>query len=288
MASLRNIDVSLLRAFVAVAETGRMTTAAKVVNLTQSAVSQKIKRLEELFDLTLFDRRADAARLTREGERLISRAQRMIALNDEVISDMRGADFTGEVRLGVPHDVVAVMMPSILRVFRQENPHVLVTLVSDATVTLRKMLREKKLDLALMTEQEHGAQGQFLLADQLVWVGAKGGDAHRRRPISVALGDESCSFRPHAIEALNKAGIAWRAICQVGSLEPVFATLEADMAVAPFLARTVPDRLIILKDPELPTLPPFNINLRLPAASATGAAHELARHIRDGFARRYR
>jgi len=288
MTSLRNIDVSLLRTFVAVAETGRMTTAAKVVNLTQSAVSQKIKRLEELFDLTLFDRHADAARLTRDGERLISRAQRLIALNDEVMGDMRGADFTGEVRLGVPHDVVGMMMPPILRAFRQENPHVLVTLVSDATVTLRKLLREKKLDLALMTEQDHGTQSQFLLADQLVWVGAKGGDAHRRRPLSVALGQETCSFRPRAIEALNKAGIAWRAICQVGSLEPVFATLEADMAVAPFLARTVPDRLVILKDPDLPVLPPFNINLRMPAASATAAARELARHIQEGFARRYR
>ena len=287
MTALRNIDINLLRAFVAVAETGRMTTAAKVVNLTQSAVSQQIRRLEELFELALFERRADAARLTRDGERLLTRAQRLIALNDEVMSDMRGADFTGEVRLGVPHDVVGIMLPAILRAFRQENPQVLVTLVSDATVTLRKLLREKKLDLALLTEQGLANADQLLLVDQLVWVGARGGEAHRRRPLSVALGQDTCSFRPRATEALNKAGIDWRAICQVGSLEPVFATLEADMAIAPFLSRTVPERLVILKDPDLPALPPFNITLRVPANGTTPAASELARHVREGFARRY-
>ena len=288
MTALRDIDISLLRAFVAVAETGRMTTAAKVVNLTQSAVSQKIRRLEELFGTYLFERRADAARLTRDGDRLLSRAQRLIALNDDVLSEMRGTDFTGEVRLGVPHDVVGIMLPAILRRFRQEHPNVLVTLVSDATTTLRAMLKERQLDLALMTEQTAGDPDQFLITDQLVWVGVKGGDAHLRRPLSVALGQESCSFRPHAVAALDKAGIPWRAICQVGSLEPVFATLEADMAVAPFLARTVPDRLTILKDAALPELPHFNINLRLPPAAVTPSAQELARHIREGFIQRYR
>jgi DNA-binding transcriptional LysR family regulator len=50
-----DIDVSLLRSFVAVAETGRMTTAAKVVNRSQGAVSQQIKRLEDLFRTPLFE-----------------------------------------------------------------------------------------------------------------------------------------------------------------------------------------------------------------------------------------
>jgi DNA-binding transcriptional LysR family regulator len=283
----RNIDTALLRAFVAVAETGRMTTAAKIVNLSQGAVSQQIKRLESLFGLELFDRKADAARLTRDGEKLIVRAHRLIALNDEVFEQMREVDFAGEVRLGVPHDIVGMLMPPILRAFRQEHPNVLITLVSDATRTLRAQLLDRKLDLTLVTEPERGDRDQHLLADRLVWVGAKGGDAARRRPLSVALGQESCGFRSVAIKALTKARIEWRAICQVGSMEPVFATLEADMAVAPFLSRTVPDRLATFNDGELPPLPIFHINLRLPASGVSAVAAELARHIREGFSRRY-
>jgi DNA-binding transcriptional LysR family regulator len=287
MPGLRDIDVGLLRSFVAVAETGRMTTAARVVNLSQGAVSQQIKRLESLFGMNLFDRTADAVRLNRNGEKLIAQAHRMIALNDEVLEQLQKADFSGEVRLGVPYDVVGRLMPPILRRFSQEHPNVLVTLVSETTHSLRSDLSERKVDLALMTEAEPGGREQLLLTDRLVWVGSKGGDAWKRRPVAVALAQEGCPFRALAIKALTKSAIVWRPICQVGSLEPVFATLEADMAVAPFLFHTVPDRVEVLPDGCLPSLPPFHINLRLPSRGVTRVASELARHIREGFRRRY-
>ncbi len=287
MADVHNIDVALLRAFIAVAETGRMTTAGKIVHRTQGAISQQIKRLEALFETQLFDRKAGSARLTREGEKLLVKAYRLISLNDEVMDQMRTVDFGGEVRLGVAHDIVRAMMPPILRRFRQEHPNVLITLVSDTTQALRADLRERKIDLALMTEPERGDRDQFLLTDRLIWVGAKGGDAHRRRPLSVALGQENCGFRAAAIKALTKAGMPWRAICQFGSLESVFATLEADMAIASFLSRTVPDRLAALRSRELPELPRFHINLRLPNTGTDSVVMEFARHIREGFSSRY-
>ena len=287
MPALRDIDVGLLRAFIAVAETGRMTTAARIVNLSQGAVSQQIKRLESLFEEALFERRANAARLTRAGERLMVGALRLVALNDEVLNQMRGTDFSGEVRLGVAHDIVGRLMPPILRVFRQAHPNVLVTLVSDTSQAVSTDLRDGRIDLALVTESERGARDQWLLSDRLVWVGARGGEAYLRHPLSVALGEEHCGFRASAIEALTKAGIDWRPICQVGSLEPVFATLEADMAVAPFLSRTIPDRLVMLEAGNLPALPIFHINLRPPTTGTSPVATELARHIREGFRKRY-
>ena len=283
-ASIRDIDIGLLRAFVAVAETGRMTAAARIVHLSQGAVSQQVKRLESLFDAILFERKADAMTLTREGERLIVRAHRLIALNDEVVGEMRGEDFNGEVRLGVAHDIVGTLMPQILRAFRRERPNVLVTLVSDVSHVLRQHLRERRIDIALLTESRRGAHAEYLLTDRLLWVGARDGDAHRQRPLSVALGQEHCAFRAAAIDALNQADIEWRAICQVGSLEPVFATLESDMAVAPFLSRTVPERLMALPDDALPPLPAFHVNLRLPSTGVSAIAGELAQQIRGTLA----
>jgi DNA-binding transcriptional LysR family regulator len=287
MHSVRDIDIGLLRTFVAVAETRRMTIAARVVSVSQGAVSQQIKRLEALLRVTLFARMADAARLTRDGERLMPLAHRMIAMNDDVAAQMASIAFAGEVRLGVPHDVVGRLMPPILRSFSREHPGVLITLVSERTAVLRKLLRERSIDLALMTESNRADRGQHLMTDQLVWVGAKGGEASSLRPLAVALGQNGCAFRALAIRALNAAKIEWRAICQVGSMEPVFATLEADMAVAPFLLRTVPDRLAVLSDAVLPALPKYHINLKVAAGEGSVSALELGRHIREGFARRY-
>lgn len=287
MPTSRDIDVALLRAFVAVAETGRMIRAARVVGRSQGAVSQQILRLEALFGVTLFDRRADAVRLTADGERLMARAHRLISLNDQVMNEMREVPFVGEVRLGVPPDIVAMLMPPILRAFSQAYPNVLVTLVSATSDVLAGQLERRDVDLAILTEAARGGQGEHLLTDRLTWVGARGGEAFRKRPLSVALGPEQSGFRQAAVKALTNAGVDWRPICQVGSLEPVFATLEADMAVAVFLSRTVPDWLEPVAVEHLPPLPPFHVNLRLPAAGSEPVAAAIAQHIRDGFLRRY-
>src|SRR5215510_1318865 len=80
----RDIDIGLLRAFVAVVETGSVTGAAALINLTQAAVSQQLKRLEELFGTELFERHHKRLTLRPDGERLIVHAHRLIATNDEV------------------------------------------------------------------------------------------------------------------------------------------------------------------------------------------------------------
>src|SRR5262245_2999908 len=80
----RDIDVGLLRAFIAVVETGSVTQAASLLNLTQAAVSQQLKRLEELFGAEMFERHHKRLNLKPDGERLIAYAERLIALNDEV------------------------------------------------------------------------------------------------------------------------------------------------------------------------------------------------------------
>jgi DNA-binding transcriptional LysR family regulator len=287
MAKLQDIDIALLRTFICVSETKRMTTAARVVNRTQSAVSQQIKRLETQLGLPLFDRQASAMQLTRDGEKLLSRARQLIALNDEVVDQMRGADFIGEVRLGVAHDVVRSMLPPILRLFNQSHPNVLITLISDTTVNLRSALREETIDLALLTESERGNRSQFMMTDRLVWTGVMGGEAHRRRPLSVALGRKTCVFRAAAIAALTRAKVPWRSICQEGSLEAVFATLDADMAVAVFLAPTVPEGMEPVRDRGLPTLPSFHLNLHCAPDQISPAAEELAIQIRGGIRSRY-
>src|SRR6516165_10081377 len=80
----RDIDIGLLRACVAVVATGGVTSAASLLNLTQAAVSQQLKRLEELFGTELFERHHKRLVLKVDGERLIAHARRLIAANDEV------------------------------------------------------------------------------------------------------------------------------------------------------------------------------------------------------------
>jgi DNA-binding transcriptional LysR family regulator len=90
-------------------------------------------------------------------------------------------------------------------------------------------------------------------------------------------------FRPIAIDALGKARRDWRAVCEVSRMEPVYAAIEAGLAVAPLLRSSVPERFEVLgRHARLPVLPEFRINLYAPPGMSP-AARDLADHVRAAF-----
>lgn len=284
----RDIDVALLRAFVAVVETGSVTGAATLLNLTQAAVSQQLKRLEELFGTGLFERHHKRLSLKPAGERLLAHAQKLIALNDEVWSTMSAPAYEGEVRLGVPHDIVGPYLPPILKRFDKAWPRVRVSLECTTTRALLEMLQRGRVDLTLTTEQSCGINGETLMEDELVWTGAANGTAHRRDLLPLSIGDKACEFRPSVLKALRDSGRDWRPVCEVSNMEALFASIQADLSIGAFLRGTIPHYLQEVEDSALPRMSAFKINMYLPPARQNEIAIELARTIRQEFASRFR
>jgi DNA-binding transcriptional LysR family regulator len=281
---IRNIDVAVARAFLAVVETGSVTLAARQLNLTQGAISQQIRRLEELSAGRLFARAGRRVVLTPEGERLVPTARQFLAANDKLLAALRQPEFQGEVRFGAPYDIIGSYAPVILRRFAKAFPSVRVTLVCQDSIVLLDDLKSGKVDLALTTEMGCRKGGETLRSDRLVWAGARDGNAHTKDPLPVSLGADTCVFRPVAIAALRKARRKWQAICEVSNMEPVRATIEADLAVAPLLSHSVPESLEIIEaDRRLPKLPMFRVNL-YQAARQSPAAREFAAHVRRSVA----
>jgi DNA-binding transcriptional LysR family regulator len=117
-----DLEIDLLRAFVAVAETGGFTAASDIVGRSQSAVSQKIIRLEELLGHRLFERTSRSLRLTRDGEQLLMTARRMLELNDIAVRSMLEPAAVGALRLGISEDFVPRQLPGLLARFRRLRP----------------------------------------------------------------------------------------------------------------------------------------------------------------------
>ncbi|PPR69356.1 MAG: HTH-type transcriptional regulator YofA [Alphaproteobacteria bacterium MarineAlpha3_Bin2] len=280
----RNIDPALLRSFMAVAETGGMTSAGQMLNLTQAAISQQVKRLEDLFQVQLFERDKRTVHLTTDGERLLPLAQRMLETNDQVWGAMTSPDFEGEVHIGVPHDVIKAFMPPILKGFNRIWPRINVVIMPLATQSLLAALAAGEIDLTLTTERHVGDGGELLMADSLVWVGATDCRSHNSDPLPIAFGDKKCIFRASAMKALADAGREWRSVSEAGSMLSIYAALEADLAVGPLLFSTIPDGLAVLPpDAGLPALPDFGINMYLPKNGGSEIGRELASHIREQF-----
>lgn len=277
-----NLDVSLLRAFVAVVDAGGMTAAAGSLNLTQAAVSQQIKRLEETVGDALVTRDRRGMELTPAGERLYGRAKRLLSLNDEIWSEMTTPVYEGEVRLGIPSDIITTYLPTFLKGFTRRYPRVQISLHSGSSAGLRAKLAAGKVDVVLATEMACDPAGENLVMDRLVWVGARAGEAAWQRPLPVSIGCSDCAFRAPIREALQKAGIEWRSVSEVTNTSAQVATVAADIAVMAWMASTVPANLDVL-GPEtgLPLLPPFLVNLYLPNGGGDHIVQEMARAIRD-------
>jgi DNA-binding transcriptional LysR family regulator len=285
---IRDIDVALLRAFLMVVDTGGVTTASRLLNRTQAAVSQQIKRLEELFGAELFLREHKRLMLAPAGERLLGQARQMVAQNDRMWSQMTKPDFEGEVRFGVPKDIVSSYAPSILRGFNQAWPQVRVTLICENSHKLLEELANGTVDLTLTTDSAAVPGAQLLRRDRLVWVEHPGSAVHRQKPLPIAIGSRTNRFRPVALERLRQAGLDWRFVLEGSNQDATYATIAAGIAVGALLHDSVPSTMQILDASSgLPPLPEFLVNLYLPTSGASDIATELARHVRQDFALRF-
>ncbi|MFE0017137.1 LysR family transcriptional regulator [Mesorhizobium sp. NPDC059054] len=282
----RNLDIALIRTFLAVAERRNMTAAGNALHLTQSAVSQQIARLEQAFGRELFSRDRRGLKLTPAGERLQGKARHLLGLNDEIWADMTTRRVDGPVRLGVPFDLAGPLIAPILKGFAGAFPQVEISLLCAASPDLTQALARGEIDLALVETPLGVTEGECLAIDRLVWVGARGGVAHLKTPLPVSMVAETCAFRPAVLAALQGQSRDWRTVFENGSIDATTATVATDLAVTAWLAFTVPPHLDILPaEAGLPPLPSFAINLHLPAGDAAPATLELARHIREGLSR---
>lgn len=280
---MRNLDITILRSFVTVVESGGVTRASGLLNLTQSAVSMQIKRLEELLDAQLLDRSNRQISLTPEGEQVLGYARKMVEMNDVIFSRLTDQVFEGELILGVPHDIVYPFIPQVLSKFNAEFPRMRVQLQASHTVLLKKQFARGECELILTTEYDLGENGETLSTLPLRWVGAPGGNAWKKRPLHIAFG-QKCRFRQIGLQKLEDAGIAWESAVESASDRTIEATISADLAVGAMLEGTEPPQLeLIQHNGALPDLSVQDINMYL-APSANMVTTRLADLIRLAYA----
>jgi DNA-binding transcriptional LysR family regulator len=279
----RNLDLTALRSFLTVAERGGVTRAAGFLNLTQSAVSMQIKRLEDSLAIALFDRTGRGLALTPAGDQLLAYARRMIALNDEIQSRLGADCCEGEVVLGVPHDLVYPHIPDVLQRFAADFARVKVNLISSFTRELKTQFATGEIDVMLTTEDHPGQDGETLSIRPLVWVGAPGGRAWRQRPLRLAH-EEACIFRPPVQRALDEAGIPWELAVRTNSARTSEATVSADLAVHTMIEGFEPRHFErIAHGGTLPPLRQVSINLYTRAAPGNPAVDALADLVRRSY-----
>ncbi|MGR1252819.1 LysR family transcriptional regulator [Aeromonas veronii] len=244
------LDPLLLRSFVAIIDTGSFTRAGERVHLTQSTISQQIRRLEQQIGYPLLDRAGRQVVATAEGEKLLGLARRILALLAQ--AEEQVSEGSVSLSLGVPEDFAAGAITPVLAAFARDYPEVRLEVQSGLSHEIWQRFKAGELDLALV-KQTRG-QGAPLASwrEPLVWVDSRDWPAWERDPLPLVVFPSEGLYRRQMTEALDGLGRRWRIAYVSASLASLQGAVSAGIGVSLLPKRLMPaDQLALTQWPKV-------------------------------------
>lgn len=285
-----NIDMDVLRSFVAGFELGSFARAADRLGRSPSAISLQLRKLEDQVGQALVAKQGRGLMLTEAGEVMLGYARRILDLNDEARMALRGLNaLEGWVRIGLPQDFAETWLPDLLGRYSRAHPKVRVEARVDRGSELVEAVKRGELDFALTWGDLESAHSEVVARRPVFWIGTAA-DFRRdaAEPLPVIAFDAPCAFRRVAVQALEGEGMAWRQVFASPSLAGLWAAVTAGLGVTPRTLEGKPPHLVPLA-PEDAGLPPLGeVDLVIHSARAVAEPHvaELRNLVLEAIAAR--
>ncbi len=150
------MSIQLLKTFVAISEQGSFSAAADKVFITHAAVGQQMKRLEESFDVILFDRSEKSPRLNQLGQALVPKAQKLINDYENLFAGLIGdAQFIGELTLGAVPTTIRELIPRSIKRLMENYPDLYIRVVPGIGGSLFDQVLRGAVDAAIISKPEN-------------------------------------------------------------------------------------------------------------------------------------
>ncbi|MFM0039473.1 LysR substrate-binding domain-containing protein [Paraburkholderia strydomiana] len=277
--SVMNLDLELLRTFVAIVEQDSFAAGAESVHRTQSAVTQQMQRLEVQLDKTLFHKSGRKKTLTEDGLKLLEYSRRLLALNDEACSAIAGSTLTGEVRLGAPADVADSILPDLLQRFSKTLPNIRISIDVRRTAFLMQAMKRGEINMTISAKEHPEYRRIILRTSRMVWFCSDSYHFDRTQPLDLIVADEPSFLRTIALDHLNDAGINFRIRYIAPSLPGIRAAVLAGMGVTARSEEVMGPEFRILDEADgLPRLPDITYKMYIGSSP-----NPLARHLFDSL-----
>ncbi|ATC85473.1 LysR family transcriptional regulator [Pseudoalteromonas sp. NZS127_1] len=276
---MKNISTDGLRTFVMVVEIGGFAKAGDLLGLSQPAVSLQIKRLEDVLGYKLFKKQGQRQVLNQYGELLLPMAKQMMQHNDAILQQFTSENIAGKVRLGIPSEFAARILPSIIGDFVALYPEVSLEVKSRLSKHLLSASRQDQFDLVLaLNERLNSDKFPIFMQDELVWVGDL--SLAQNDVVTLVTAPEGCIYRRRAIDALKSAGIKYRIVYSNADLTGLIAALKEGLGITVLAKSTVPSELNYqVQTKHLPTLGNIGISLIKSSGESDHAVDKLAEFI---------
>ncbi len=276
MPTLTNLDLDTLRTFSVANDLGGLAQAAERLGRTPSAISLQMKRLQDELGTPLFRKRGRGLALTEAGEVALTYARRILALHDELLETMQGANVAGHIRVGCTMDF-ALILPSVLSRFASLYPRMQVELRIEGNAALADAIERSQIDLAVVIGHEERAAAQTVGKLDLVWIASSSFTPPPGQPLPLAALGPQCIFRKHAIQHLEEANIPYRIAANSPSLDGLWAALLGGLGITVRTALNLPQGLVSSRPlHNLPSLGGLPVTLHRNAHSSGVATDRMA------------
>lgn len=284
---MKTLDIEAVQAFVLTADLQSFTRAAEILDTTQSAVSLKIKRLEDGLGRKLLERTPRRVRLSADGTVFLSGARALVAAHQGAIGAFAPAQ--RRLLLGISHHIVGAELPQLLRHVGDAEPGLTLDIRVAASRELLEAFDAGDIDVAIVLRHDSRRQdGRVILRERFGWIGAPDFEHRAGEPLRVATQPAPCSVRAMAVKALDASGIAWTEAFVGGGVNTVGAAASAGLAVAALGRRVAPRGTVDLTSRlRLPPLPEREVVLytNLRDQQAKGALQALTAALRSSIER---
>lgn len=280
-----DIELRLLRSFVALHEVGSVSRAAERMACTQAAMSMRLKQVEAEIGAPLFLRHPGGLVPTPRGTTLYSHAVSVLAAYDEMLAQVRTRPQRDRLRLGMPDDYALGWLPGLIADLGPAFERLEIELVCDLSANLVAAIDRRDIDLALVTTATPPPRTRTSVELPLVWLtGAPSTDGQ----VTLAAYPAACVFRSAMTRTLDAAGLPWRIGVQSRGQAGIFAAVRSGRVVSAVVAGTGPGDLVeTTSAPGLPALPPVPLHLLL-AEGATSRTERAATALADRLLSRTR
>ncbi len=258
------LDIVALRSLTSIADSGGFRRAADNLHLSQSAVSQHIRRLELACGRPLVQRNRRGTRFTSDGELLVAEARKILAAHDDALERLRITTSSEPVFvIGSTEHAAELLLPAITARLKASFPEHSVRFRIDRGRQLNDRLDEGAIDASLFIGDVRGRYVRRAGALPLAWYAAPGWRAPRSAPGTVPLVviDSPCTIRRRALQVLAENHIEASVVCEAGHLAGVLNAARAGLGIA-LLAHlgTAPEGLEQRHD--LPPVEPEPLHVR--------------------------
>ncbi|MDZ7278033.1 LysR family transcriptional regulator [Pantoea eucrina] len=236
------LDMHSVEAFLKVAELNSFTLAAESLCITQSGVTVKIQKLEKMLGYPLFHRTPRHIYLSPQGEAFLSRAQSLMVAHASALTSLNVSKTIQNIKIGISDHVLDIPLMQTINSIRQTYSDLMIEVKVDSSANILYALENKKLDIAIITQDGDKKGGEYLRSEKYKWY-CSPTLAFKQDKIPLITLRESCRMRKLILDLLLEARIPWFDGFQGGGMDTIIAAAKSGLGIVPLpeTALTVSD-----------------------------------------------